>query len=82
MDYQDLGLETGLVTDRVDTLVQEIKVRLDKYPFINQKVRDNINIIVDNLVKLEKFPAKLNDYKHNVYAYLDNVNYQLRRLVG
>ena len=82
MDYRDLGLETGLVTDRVDTLVQEIKVRLEKYPFINQKVRDNINIIFDNLVKLENFPVKLNEYKMRIYAYLDSVNYQLRRLVG
>lgn len=82
MDYRDLGLETGLVTDRVDTLVKEIKIRLDKYPFINQKVRDNINIIFDNLVKLENFPVKLNEYKTIIYAYLDNVNYQLRRLVG
>lgn len=82
MDYHDLGLETGLVTDRVDTLVKEVKSRLDKYPFINQKVRDNINTIFDNLVKLENFPIKLNEYKHNIYAYLDNVNYQLRRLVG
>lgn len=82
MDYRDLGLETGLVTDRVDTLVKEVKSRLDKYPFINQKVRDNINIIFDNLVKLEKFPVKLNEYKTIIYAYLDNVNYQLRRLVG
>lgn len=82
MDYRDLGLETGPVTDRVDTLIQEIKIRLEKYPFINQKVRDNINIIFDNLVKLEKFPVKLNEYKTSIYAYLDNVNYQLRRLVG
>ena len=82
MDYRDLGLETGLVTDRVDTLVKEVKSRLDKYPFINQKVRDNINIIFDNLVKLEKFPVKLNEYKNSIYAYLDSVNYQLRRLVG
>ena len=82
MDYRDLGLETGLVTDRVDSLVKEIKTRLDKYPFINQKVRDNINIIFDNLVKLENFPVKLNEYKTRIYAYLDNVNYQLRRLVG
>ena len=82
MDYRDLGLETGLVTDRVDTLVKEVKSRLDKYPFINQKVRDNINVIFDNLVKLENFPVKLNEYKNSVYVYLDSVNYQLRRLVG
>ena len=82
MDYHDLGLETGPVTDRIDTLIQEIKIRLEKYPFINQKVRDNINIIFDNLVKLEKFPVKLNEYKISIYAYLDNVNYQLRRLVA
>ena len=82
MDYHDLDLETGSVTDRVDTLVKEVKSRLDKYPFINQKVRDNIKIIFDNLVKLEKFPIRLNEYKRSIYTYLNSVNYQLKRIVG
>lgn len=58
MSVYDLGLESGLVTDRVDTLVSTIKNRLEKYPYSNQNIKDIVDKISTNIKLLDKQPAK------------------------
>lgn len=82
MSVYDLGLESGLITDRVDTLLSTIKARLEKYPYSNQSIKDIVDKISTNIKSLDKFPAKLEAYKLQVYNYLNSLDYQLRRLVG
>lgn len=82
MSVYDLGLESGLITDRVDTLLSTIKARLEKYPYSNQSIKDIVDKISTNIKSLDKFPAKLEAYKFQVYNYLNSLDYQLRRLVG
>lgn len=82
MSVYDLGLESGLITDRVDTLLSTIKARLEKYPYSNQSIKDIIDKISTNIKLLDKFPARLEAYKLQVYNYLNSLDYQLRRLVG
>ena len=81
MSVFDLGLESGLITDRVDTLVSTIKNRLEKYPYSNQNIKDIVDKISTNIKLLDKQPAKQKAYKLQVYNYLNNLDYQLRRLV-
>nr|DAP53746.1 MAG TPA: hypothetical protein [Caudoviricetes sp.] len=82
MSVYDLGLESGLVTDRVDTLVSTIKNRLEKYPYSNQNIKDIVDKISTNIKLLDKQPAKQEAYKLQVYDYLNNLDYKLRRLVA
>lgn len=82
MSVFDLGLESGLITDRVDTLVSIIKNRLEKYPYSNQNIKDIVDKISTNIKLLDKQPAKQEAYKLQVYNYLNNLDYQLRRLVA
>lgn len=82
MSVYDLGLESGLITDRVDTLVSTIKSRLEKYPYSNQNIKDIVDKISTNIKSLDKYPAKLEVYKLQVYDYLNSLDYQLRRLVA
>lgn len=82
MSVYDLGLDSGLITDRVDTLVSNINSRLDKYPYSNQNIKDIVSNISNNIKLLDKYPAKLEEYKLRVYDYLCNLDYKLRRLVS
>ena len=82
MSVYDLGLESGLITDRVDTLLSTIKARLEKYPYSNQGIKDIVDKISTNIKSLDKFPARLEAYKLQVYNYLNSLDYQLRRLAG
>lgn len=82
MSVYDLGLESGLITDRVDTLVSTIKSRLEKYPYSNQNIKDIVDKISTNIKSRDKYPAKLEVYKLQVYDYLNSLDYQLRRLVA
>ena len=82
MSVFDLGLESGLITDRVDTLVSTIKNRLEKYPYSNQNIKDIVDKISTNIKLLDKDPAKQEAYKLQVYNYLNSLDYQLRRLVA
>lgn len=82
MSVYDLGLEFGLITDRVDTLVSTIKSRLEKYPYSNQNIKDIVDKISTNIKSLDKYPAKLEAYKLQVYDYLNSLDYKLRRLVA
>ena len=82
MSVFDLGLESGLITDRVDTLVLTIKNRLEKYPYSNQNIKDIVDKISTNIKLLDKNPAKQEAYKLQVYDYLNSLDYQLRRLVA
>lgn len=66
MSVYDLGLESGLVTDRVDTLVSTIKNRLEKYPYSNQNIKDIVDKISTNIKLLDKQPAKQEAYKLQV----------------
>lgn len=81
MSVFDLGLESGLITDRVDTLVSTIKNRLEKYPYSNQNIKDIVDKISTNIKLLDKQPAKQEAYKLQVYDYLNSLDYKLRRLV-
>lgn len=82
MSVYDLGLESGLITDRVDTLVSNINSRLEKYPYSDQSIKDIVDKITTNIKLLDKHPAKQEAYKLQVYNYLNSLNYQLRRLAG
>ena len=82
MSVFDLGLESGLITDRVDTLLSTIKARLEKYPYSNQNIKDIVDKISTNIKLLDKQPAKQEAYKLQVYDYLNNLDYKLRRLVA
>ena len=82
MSVFDLGLESGLITDRVDTLVSTIKDRLEKYPYSNQNIKDIVDKISTNIKLLSKQPAKQEAYKLQVYDYLNSLDYKLRRLVA
>lgn len=82
MSVFDLGLESGLITDRVDALVSTIKGRLEKYPYSNQNIKDIVDKISTNIKLLDKHPAKQEAYKLQVYNYLNSLDYQLRRLAG
>ena len=82
MSVFDLGLEYGLITDRVDTLVSTIKNRLEKYPYSNQNIKDIVDKISTNIKLLDKDPARQEAYKLQVYNYLNSLDYQLRRLVA
>lgn len=82
MSVFDLGLESGLITDRVDTLVSTIKNRLEKYPYSNQNIKDIVDKISTNIKLLDKQPAKQEAYKLQVYDYLNNLDYRLKRLAG
>lgn len=81
MSVYDLGLESGLITDRVDTLVSTIKSRLEKYPYSNQNIKDIVDKISTNIRTLDKYPAKLEAYKLQVYVYLNSLDYRLKRLI-
>ena len=81
MSVFDLGLESGLITSRVDTLVSTIKNRLEKYPYSNQNIKDIVDKISANIKLLDKQPAKQEAYKLQVYDYLNSLDYKLRRLV-
>ena len=82
MSVYDLGLDSRLITDRVDTLVSNINSRLDKYPYSNQNIKDIVSNISNNIKLLDKYPAKLEEYKLRVHDYLCNIDYKLRRLVS
>ena len=82
MSVFDLGLESGLITDRVDTLVSTIKNRLEKYPYSNQNIKDIVDKISTNIKLLDKQPAKQEAYKLQVYDYLNSLDYRLKRLAG
>lgn len=82
MSVYDLGLESGLITDRVDTLVSNINSRLEKYPYSDQNIKDIVGKITTNIKLLDKYPAKLEAYKLQIYNYLNNLDYRLKRLVG
>nr|DAN72536.1 MAG TPA: hypothetical protein [Caudoviricetes sp.] len=82
MSVYDLGLESGLITDRVDTLVSTIKDRLEKYPYSHQNIKNIVDKISTNIKSLDKYPAKLEAYKLQVYDYLNSLDYKLRRLVA
>ena len=82
MSVYDLGLESGLITDRVDTLVSNINSRLEKYPHSDQNIKDIVGKIATNIKLLDKYPAKLEAYKLQIYNYLNNLDYRLKRLVG
>lgn len=82
MSVFDLGLESGLITDRVDTLVSTIKNRLEKYPYSNQSIKDIVDKISTNIKLLDKDPARQEAYKLQVYDYLNNLDYRLKRLAG
>lgn len=82
MSVFDLGLESGLITDRVDTLVSTIKNRLEKYPYSNQNIKDIVDKISTNIKLLDKQPAKQEAYKLQAYNYLNSLDYKLRRLAS
>nr|DAY34653.1 MAG TPA: hypothetical protein [Caudoviricetes sp.] len=82
MSVYDLGFESGLITDRVDTLVSNINSRLEKYPYSDQNIKDMVDKIATNIKLLDKHPAKQEVYKLQVYDYLNNLDYRLKRLVG
>lgn len=82
MSVYDLGLESGLITDRVDTLVSNINYRLEKYPYSDQNIKDIVDKIATNIKLLDKYPARLEAYKLQVYDYLNSLDYKLRRLVA
>lgn len=82
MSVYDLGLESGLVTDRVDTLVSNINSRLEKYPYSDQNIKDIVDKITTNIKLLDKQPAKQEAYKLQVYDYLNSLDYKLRRLTA
>ena len=82
MSVYDLGLESGLITDRVDTLVSNINSRLEKYPYSDQNIKDIVDKITTNIKLLDKYPAKQEAYKLQVYDYLNSLYYKLRRLAS
>lgn len=82
MSVYDLGLESGLITDRVDTLVSNINSRLEKYPYSDQNIKDIVDKITTNIKLLDKQPAEQEAYKLQVYDYLNSLEYKLRRLTA
>ena len=75
-----LGQERLSVSDRFDNLLSDIAYRSQHYPYGN--VDKQLSTIKYNLSLLEKDPSRLEAYKRGLLPHLEQLDYQLKRLVA
>ena len=66
--------------DRFDSLFNDIIYRNERYPYGN--VDSQLSTIEHNLDALKDFPYRLKIYKENLIPHLEQLDYQLKRLVA
>ena len=66
--------------DRFDSLLNDIIYRNQRYPYGN--VDSQLSTIENNLDALKDDPYRLKIYKENLIPHLEQLDYQLKRLVA